>query len=63
MQSTGINVIIMNTGTPDQAREVGALMYVGQPEYDAGFAAGQRAQRRRDELPLCQPRISSANRR
>lgn len=39
----GINVIIMNTGTPDQAREVGALMYVGQPEYDAGFAAGQRA--------------------
>ncbi|MEL6587292.1 MAG: substrate-binding domain-containing protein, partial [Pseudomonadota bacterium] len=23
--------------------EVGALMYVGQPEYDAGFAAGQRA--------------------
>lgn len=39
----GINVIIMNTGTPDQAREVGALMYVGQPEYDAGVAAGQRA--------------------
>jgi len=39
----GINVIIMNSGTPDQAREVGALMFVGQPEYDAGFAAGQRA--------------------
>ncbi|WP_300015086.1 sugar ABC transporter substrate-binding protein [uncultured Roseobacter sp.] len=39
----GIDVIIMNTGTPDQARELGALMYVGQPEYDAGFAAGQRA--------------------
>ncbi len=39
----GINVIIMNTGTPEQAREVGALMYVGQPEYDAGLAAGQRA--------------------
>ncbi len=39
----GINVIIMNTGTPEQAREVGALMYVGQPEYDAGVAAGQRA--------------------
>lgn len=39
----GINVIIMNSGTPEQAREVGALMYVGQPEYDAGFAAGQRA--------------------
>ncbi|MFP7674066.1 sugar ABC transporter substrate-binding protein [Marivita sp. S0852] len=39
----GIDVIIMNTGTPEQAREIGALMYVGQPEYDAGFAAGQRA--------------------
>lgn len=39
----GINVIIMNSGTPEQAREVGALMYVGQPEYDAGLAAGMRA--------------------
>ena len=39
----GINVIIMNSGSPEQAREVGALMFVGQPEYDAGFAAGQRA--------------------
>lgn len=39
----GINVIIMNSGTPEQAREVGALMYVGQPEYDAGLAAGIRA--------------------
>ncbi len=40
---SGIDVIIINSGTPDQAREVGALMYVGQPEYDAGFAAGLRA--------------------
>ncbi len=39
----GIDVIIMNSGTPEQAREVGALMYVGQPEYDAGLAAGRRA--------------------
>lgn len=41
--ASGVDVIIMNSGTPAQAREVGALMYVGQPEYDAGFAAGQRA--------------------
>ena len=41
----GIDVIIMNSGTPAQAAEVGALMYVGQPEYDAGLAAGQRAAR------------------
>ena len=40
---SGVDVIIMNTGTAEQAREVGALMYVGQPEYDAGFAAGLRA--------------------
>lgn len=39
----GIDVIIINSGTPEQARAVGALMYIGQPEYDAGFAAGQRA--------------------
>ncbi|MEP0521275.1 MAG: sugar ABC transporter substrate-binding protein [Hyphomicrobiales bacterium] len=39
----GINVIIMNSGTPEQTREVGALMFVGQPEYDAGLAAGIRA--------------------
>ncbi|MDO6668907.1 sugar ABC transporter substrate-binding protein [Paracoccus sp. 1_MG-2023] len=41
--ASGVDVIIMNTGSAEQAREVGALMYVGQPEYDAGFAAGQRA--------------------
>ena len=40
---SGVDVIIINSGTPDQAREVGALMYVGQPEYDAGYAAGVRA--------------------
>ncbi|PWR04585.1 sugar ABC transporter substrate-binding protein [Meridianimarinicoccus roseus] len=40
---SGVDVIIINSGTPEQAREVGALMYVGQPEYDAGYAAGLRA--------------------
>jgi len=40
---SGVDVVIMNTGTPEQTRELGALMYVGQPEYDAGVAAGQRA--------------------
>jgi simple sugar transport system substrate-binding protein len=38
-------VIIINSGTPAQAREVGALMYVGQPEYDAGYR--RRSARRR----------------
>jgi simple sugar transport system substrate-binding protein len=49
----GIDVIIMNTGTPEQAREVGALMYVGQPEYDAGYAAGPARQGRRRDGFLC----------
>ncbi|WIY25692.1 sugar ABC transporter substrate-binding protein [Parasedimentitalea psychrophila] len=40
---SGVDVIIMNSGTPEQTRQVGALMYVGQPEYDAGLAAGLRA--------------------
>ncbi|NRB19184.1 MAG: sugar ABC transporter substrate-binding protein [Rhodobacteraceae bacterium] len=40
---SGVDVIIMNSGTPEQTRQVGALMYVGQPEYDAGHAAGLRA--------------------
>lgn len=39
----GIDVIIINSGTAEQTREVGALMFVGQPEYDAGYAAGLRA--------------------
>ena len=33
----------MNTGTPGHAREVGALMYIGQPQYDAGVCAGALA--------------------
>ena len=49
----GIDVIIINSGTPDQAREVGALMYVGQPEYDAGHAAGMRAKDDGIESFLC----------
>ncbi|MCP3054139.1 sugar ABC transporter substrate-binding protein [Aurantimonas marianensis] len=49
----GIPVIIINSGTPEQAAELGALMYVGQPEYDAGLAAGQRAKRDGIESFLC----------
>ncbi len=38
----GIPVITMNSGL-EASKEVGALMHVGQPELDAGFAAGARA--------------------
>ncbi|MEL6297164.1 MAG: sugar ABC transporter substrate-binding protein [Pseudomonadota bacterium] len=49
----GIPVIIINSGTPEQASEVGALMYVGQPEYDAGLAAGKRAKKDGVKSFLC----------
>lgn len=39
----GIPVITINSGTEEQSKELGALMHVGQPEYDAGFGAGERA--------------------
>ena len=38
----GIPVVTMNSGL-ESSRELGALMHVGQPERDAGFAAGTRA--------------------
>ena len=38
----GIPVITMNSGLESSA-DLGALMHVGQPERDAGFAAGTRA--------------------
>ena len=49
----GIPVITMNSGL-DASKEVGALMHVGQPEYDAGKAAGERAMagQRGDEVQL-----------
>jgi simple sugar transport system substrate-binding protein len=39
----GIPVITINSGTQEQSHELGALMHVGQPEYDAGHGAGLRA--------------------
>jgi simple sugar transport system substrate-binding protein len=40
----GIPVVTINSGTQQQSAQLGALMHVGQPEYDAGLAAGKRAQ-------------------
>lgn len=39
----GIPVITVNSGTVDQSKQLGALLHIGQPEYDAGKAAGERA--------------------
>jgi simple sugar transport system substrate-binding protein len=38
-----IPLITINSGTQKQSEDLGAIMHVGQPEYEAGFAAGQRA--------------------
>jgi simple sugar transport system substrate-binding protein len=39
----GIPVITVNSGTIKQSEELGAMLHVGQPEYDAGMGAGKRA--------------------
>ncbi|WP_341316426.1 sugar ABC transporter substrate-binding protein [Paraburkholderia sp. IMGN_8] len=39
----GVPVITFNSGTAKQSDELGALLHVGQPEYEAGKEAGQRA--------------------
>ena len=39
----GIPVITINSGTREQSESMGALLHVGQPEYDAGFGAGKKA--------------------
>lgn len=48
----GIPVITMNSGL-EASKEVGALMHVGQPEYDAGKAAGTRAKAEGVTKGLC----------
>jgi len=40
--AAGIPVITINSGL-ESSKALGALMHVGQPEYDAGYAAGERA--------------------
>jgi len=39
----GIPVVTVNSGTLEESRKLGALTHVGQPEYEAGLGAGQRA--------------------
>jgi simple sugar transport system substrate-binding protein len=48
----GIPVVTMNSGLESSA-ELGALMHVGQPEYDAGMAAGKRAMEEGVTKGLC----------
>ncbi|QRI62426.1 sugar ABC transporter substrate-binding protein [Shinella sp. PSBB067] len=39
----GIPVVTVNSGTVEESQKLGALLHVGQPEYEAGLGAGKRA--------------------
>jgi len=49
----GIPVITINSGTHEQSAKLGALLHVGQPEYDAGNGAGKRAKAKGVNKFLC----------
>jgi simple sugar transport system substrate-binding protein len=38
-----IPIVTINSGTTEESRKLGAIMHIGQPEYDAGKQAGERA--------------------
>ena len=48
-----IPLVTINSGTTAQSEQLGAIMHVGQPEYDAGKAAGQRAKAAGAKSFLC----------
>ncbi|MCY4543349.1 MAG: sugar ABC transporter substrate-binding protein [Rhodobacteraceae bacterium] len=50
--AAGIAVISMNSGS-DVAKELGALLHVGQDEFDAGFAAGEALADMGGQKALC----------
>ncbi len=41
--ASGIPVVIVNSGSPEFAKKIGALIYIGQAEFTAGKAAGEKA--------------------
>jgi simple sugar transport system substrate-binding protein len=48
-----IPLVTINSGTTAQSEQLGAIMHVGQPEYDAGKAAGARAKAAGAKSFLC----------
>ncbi|WP_374383454.1 substrate-binding domain-containing protein [Dongia sp.] len=48
-----IPVIIIDSGSPSLAKKVGALYFMGQPEFGAGIEAGYRARERSFKHPVC----------
>ena len=48
-----IPLITINSGTTQQSEKLGAIMLVGQPEYEAGKGAGERAKKAGVKSFLC----------
>lgn len=48
-----IPLITINSGTAEQSEKLGAIMHVGQPEYEAGKGAGERAKAKGVKSFLC----------
>jgi len=49
----GIPVVTVNQGSPEDSQRLGALLHVGQSNYDAAFKAGQRAKAAGKSRFLC----------
>lgn len=49
----GIPVVTVNSGTVEESQKLGALLHVGQPEYEAGLGAGKRAKEAGIKSFLC----------
>jgi simple sugar transport system substrate-binding protein len=52
-QAAGIPVILFNSGGGDKAKELGAINYVGNEEYTAGLAGGERFTTGKAKNVLC----------
>ncbi|SCB44172.1 simple sugar transport system substrate-binding protein [Rhizobium multihospitium] len=51
--SSGVKVILMNAGSLDKAKELGAINYVGSDEYLAGLAGGEYFGKSGQKKVLC----------
>lgn len=45
VRSKHLPLITVNSGTQSESERVGALLHIGQPEYEAGSGAGERARK------------------
>jgi simple sugar transport system substrate-binding protein len=54
-----IPLVTINSGTEEQSQQLGAIMHVGQPEYVAGHAAGEKAKAAGVKSFLCVNHIAT----